>query len=128
MRTSWPPAITLICSTERPVWMAQRRLRIDAIVVVPYGMSLAKRICPGRDPPSGVGDHRQPALGRQGEHRLEALVVEPELLRARVELDATRAAPKCALRLAQRLVGGIETAEGHQAAARARGLLDHAVV
>src|SRR5205085_11634136 len=39
-----------------------------------------------RDSPPGVRDHRQPALVRQGEDPLEALVVEPELLRARVEL------------------------------------------
>src|SRR2546423_14496137 len=51
-----------------------------------------------RDPPPGVRDHRQPALVRQGEDRLEALVVEPELLRARVELDAPGAARPRALR------------------------------
>src|SRR2546421_12219873 len=57
-----------------------------------------------RDSPPGVRDHRQPALVRQGEDRLEALVVEPELLRARGELDAPRSARQRALCLVQRVV------------------------
>src|SRR2546423_12227534 len=66
-----------------------------------------------RDPPPGVRDHRQSALVRQGEDRLEALVVESELLRTRVELDAPGAARQRALRLAQRVVRRIEPAERH---------------
>src|SRR2546425_833609 len=47
MRVSWPPAISRTCSAVRPAWNAARSERTDAIIVVPYGMWLPNRICPG---------------------------------------------------------------------------------
>jgi hypothetical protein len=55
-------------------------------------------------------------------------VVERELLGARVELDAARAARERALGLGERVVLGVEAAEGEQPAAGGLRLLDHHVV
>ena len=41
-----------------------------------------------RDSPSGVDQHRQRALVRKRDHRLDARIVERELLRAWMQLDA----------------------------------------
>ena len=75
-----------------------------------------------------VHQHREAALVREGEHRREAGVVERELLGARMELDAARAAVERALGLGGRVVGRVEAAEGEQAALAPLRLLDHHVV
>ena len=85
-----------------------------------------------------VGDRRQAAaavdedryapLGRDREHRREALVVEHELLRARVQLDAARAAIEAALGFVDRIFGQVEPDEGDHPPVRARGELERAVV
>jgi hypothetical protein len=82
----------------------------------------------GRDAAPGMGQHRAAAFGRHGEHGLEALVVEPEALGARVELDAPGAGVQRPLGLGQRIVGRVEPAERHELAARRLRLGDHPVV
>ena len=72
-----------------------------------------------RQPAAAVDEDRHPPLGGEREHRREALVVEEELLRARVELDPAGAEVEAALRLLDRLLVEGEPDEGDHAAARA---------
>ena len=66
-------------------------------------------------PRPGVHEHRQAALAREREDRLEAGMVERELLRARMELDAARASAQRPLGLGERVVVRVEPAEREQA-------------
>ena len=77
-----------------------------------------------------VGDGRQAAaavdqdgdspLGREGEHGCEALVVQEELLRTRVELDAAGAEVEAADRFLDRLLGQVEADERNEGPPSAR--------
>ena len=69
-----------------------------------------------RDPPAGVDDDRQPALVREVEDPADRGIVEPEPLRARMQLDPRRAATDRALELPDRAAVGIDTAERDQPA------------
>ena len=81
-----------------------------------------------REPASTVDEDRYAPLGRDREHRREALVVEHELLRARVQLDAARAAVEAALGFVDGIFGQVEPDEGDHPAVRARGEFERAVV
>jgi putative intracellular protease/amidase len=80
------------------------------------------------DAAARVDDHGQPALVGQGEHRLDALVGQPEALGARVHLDADRARGERALGFGKRVVRRIDAQERHEPPARLGGLADDAVV
>jgi hypothetical protein len=82
----------------------------------------------GREAAAAVDEDRDSALGRQLEHGREALVVQQEALRPRVELDPARAEVEAARRLLDRLLGEVEAHERDQAAARACGVLERPVV
>ena len=85
-----------------------------------------------------VGDRRQAAatvdedrhapLGRDREHRCEPLVVEHELLRARMQLDPARAAVETALGFVDRIFGQVEPDVRDHPPVRASGGLERAVV
>ena len=81
------------------------------------------------DPPAGVHDHRQPALVGHGKDPADRQVPKPEPLRARVQLDARRAASEGALDLAHRVaVVGIDAAERDQPALGGLRRGEHPVV
>ena len=61
-----------------------------------------------RQPAPAVDEDRHAPLGGDREHRREPLVVEQELLRARVELDPTGAAVEAPLGLGDRLLAQVE--------------------
>ena len=75
-----------------------------------------------------VDEDRHPALRSEREHRRQPLVVEQELLGARMELDAAGAEVEAAGRLLDRLLVEREPDEGDHAAARALGERERAVV
>src|SRR5919198_664865 len=70
----------------------------------------------GGDPTPGVDEDRPLALVGQGEHLLQAGMVEGESLRARVELDPGGAGVEAALGLGGGLLLRIDATEGGQAA------------
>jgi hypothetical protein len=80
------------------------------------------------NPAACMDEHRQPALIREREHRLERGVVEREPLRARMELDPACATVEGALGLGERVVLGVEPAEREQPSVRPLGLVDDHVV
>ena len=71
---------------------------------------------------------RHAPLGGELEHRREPLVVEQEALRARVQLDPAGAEVEAAARLLDRALGQVEPDERDEAALRARGERERAVV
>ena len=82
-----------------------------------------------RDPAPRVEEHRQPPLGGEGDEVLDDRMRQPEVVRARVQLDPVRACVDAPPRLGERLVGvGVDPAERHQPPARRRHLAEHAVV
>ena len=82
----------------------------------------------GRDPASGVHEHGQPPLVREGEQRLDLRVRELEALRARVELDPARTGVDAAPRLGHRVLLRVDPAEGIEATVGGLGLAEDAVV
>ena len=60
---------------------------------------------PGRQPAAGVDQHGEAALAGEREDVLEARVVDPEGLGARMQLDAAGAEVDAALGLGQRILG-----------------------
>ena len=81
-----------------------------------------------RDSPSGVDQHRQRALVRERDQRLDARIVERELLRAWMQLDSLRARVEAARGFLERSVMRVDTAErNQQALVLARGGDDRVV-
>ena len=74
-----------------------------------------------RQAAAAVDQDRDAAVGRELEHRREPLVVQVELLRARVQLDPACAGVEAASRLGDRLLGQVEPHERHEAPVRALG-------
>ncbi len=86
-------------------------------------------VCNRRQPATAVDEDRHTSLGRKLEDRREAIVVERESLRSRVELDASRSAVETADRLVDRPFGGqVEAHERHESAAGALGVSQCSVV
>ena len=83
----------------------QRPLRIR-VVELPEVLGDRRQATPA------VDEDRHPALGGEGEDRLQALVVQQEALGAGVELDPTGAPVETARRLLDRLGGEVEADEG----------------
>jgi hypothetical protein len=75
-----------------------------------------------------VDQDRDAPLGRDREDGREALVVEQELLRTRMELDPPGAEVEAALGLLDRLLAEVEADEGDQPPPAAGGMLEGAVV
>ena len=75
-----------------------------------------------------VDQHRHVPLGRKLEDRREPVVVEQELLGARMQLDSSRAAVEAADGLADRVFGEVQPDEGDQLAARTLGVGERPVV
>ena len=81
-----------------------------------------------RQAPAGMDEDRDAALGGEREDGCEPLVVEKELLGARVELDAARAEVEAAARLLDRPFVEREPHERDEPSVRARGELERPVV
>ncbi len=81
-----------------------------------------------RQAAAGVDEDRDAALGREREDGREPLVVEQELLGARMELDPARAEVEAAARLLDRPLVEREPHERDEAAVRARRELERPVV
>ena len=81
-----------------------------------------------RQAAAGVDEDRDAALGREREDGREPLVVEQELLGARMELDPAGAEVEAAARLLDRPLVEREPHERDEAALRARGELERPVV
>ena len=70
-----------------------------------------------RETAAAVDQDRHPPLGRELEHRRQALVVQEEPLRARVQLDPSRAAIEAAHCFLDRMLREVEPDERDQTAA-----------
>ena len=81
-----------------------------------------------REPAPAVDQDRHAPLRREREHRRQALVVEQEPLRPRMQLDPARACVEAAGRLLDRLFGEVEPHERNQASLRALRVGECAVV
>ena len=81
-----------------------------------------------RQSAAAVDQHRHAALGRELEDRGQPFVVEEELLRARMQLDASRAEVEAALRFADRVLGQVEPNERNQPPLRSRREVERAFV
>jgi type II secretory pathway component PulL len=81
-----------------------------------------------RQPAAGVDEDRHAALGGDREDGRETVVVEQELLRARMELDAAGAAVEAALCLLDRALGQVEADKRNQSPLGALRVLERAVV
>ena len=77
---------------------------------------------------AGVDQHRQAVLLGQREHRVEPVVVDGELLGARVQLDAAGAEREAAARLVDRALVEVEPGQRHEQAVGLGGPAEHAVV
>ena len=81
-----------------------------------------------RQAAAGVDEDRDAALGREREHRDEALVVREELLRARMELDPAGAEVEAAPRLLERALVEVEPDERDEPPFGPRGERERPVV
>ena len=81
-----------------------------------------------RQPSPAVDQDRHPPLRGEREDRAEALVLEEEALRARVQLDPAGAGIEAPLRLLDRVLAEVEPDERDQPSLRAAGVLERAVV
>ena len=83
---------------------------------------------PGRQAAAGVDQYRQPALGGEGEHRLEPGIVDAEHLRPRVQLDPARTAIDAPLGLGHGRLVEQQAREGNEASVTLFGPGQHAIV
>ena len=103
--------------------MRDDQLRVGIAVDAPREI-----VCDRRQASSPVDENRHLALGRELEHRRQPLVVQQELLRARMQLDSARAAVEAPSRLADRIFGEVEPYEWHQLSAASLGVGERPVV
>jgi hypothetical protein len=87
-----------------------------------------ERVGDRRQAATAVDQDRHPAVGCELEDRREPLVVEQELLRARMQLDPAGAAVEAARRLLDRALRQVEADEGHELAAASLRKGERAVV
>jgi hypothetical protein len=87
-----------------------------------------QRVRDRRQPAAAVDQDRHLPVGRQLEDRREAIVVEQELLRPRMELDPARAEVEAAHRLLDRPLAEVEPDEGGEPALRRLRVSERAVV
>ena len=78
--------------------------------------------------PAGVNQDRYPGAFGEREYRPHVRAVEHEVLRARMQLDATRAGGQAAFALADWVFGGVQAAERRQPSLAFRGPRDDSVV
>ena len=126
------------CRRRRPCGRAMhaarppgRRCPAWAMISVASGLRSTRRASPaaiGGRPRPRVDQDRHAPLGGELEHRAEPLVGRVELLRARVELDPSRAGVEAARRLLDRRLVQVEADERDQPAVRALRERERAVV
>ena len=97
----------------------------NALVAEDEGLEVLRD---GRQPAPAVDEDRDGSLHRELEDRAEALVVEGERLRSRMQLDPACADVESALRLLEGSLAEVEADERHEAALRALGVGEDAVV
>ena len=111
-----------LARSAMPAWARMScgpRVRVDEAL---------ERLRDRRQAAAGVDEDRDAALGRQREDGREPLVVEQELLSARMELDPTRPEVEAAARLLDRALVEREPHERDEPAFRAGRELERPVV
>ena len=114
-----------------PARLARSAMPACAMISCASGYASTSRCRWSRDrrqAAAAVDEDRHAALGRQREDGREPLVVEEELLRARMELDPARAEVEAASRLLDRPLVEREPDERDEPAVRARRELERPVV
>ena len=111
-----------------PREVAHARVREDELRARELRRELEHVRAERRDPAARVDEDRQPPLVRLGDDVAHGRLVEPELLRARVELDPARTRRDAAADLGDGVVARVDPAERDQPALGCGGRRDDVVV
>ena len=121
------PALPAKCDGE-PGEVGDPSVRDDQLRVRVRVDETVQAVGDRRQAAPAVDEDRHAPLRGDREHGREPVVVEQELLRPRVQLDAARAEVEAPLRLSDRILGEVEADEGDHPAVRPLGERERPVV